>query len=131
MADSIGSFTFLSLDGPVEGPSEQLVVVARAGVDGVAVWQSGRRGREFVLRSAKDFATQAAAATEFEGYQALQGGNPVAMEWKGLTLSASHRLLVERVERLQQEPIVGGIGGVASPRVLLICLWTCRLVEVD
>lgn len=61
-------FNFHKLDMP-QMNSRKLNYVARTGVDGYAVWQSGYRGEPFTVTSCADFESLEDASTEyFDGY---------------------------------------------------------------
>ena len=78
--NSIGQFEFISLAGNPVPPSEQMDgPIWRKGVDGNAVWKTGKRGDKFTLRSKVDMVDLDEARKKFHEYTALQDDDPVVL----------------------------------------------------
>jgi hypothetical protein len=92
--NSIGVFTFLSLEGSVEALKQELELVRRPGVEGVGLWKTGVRGRPFRLRSKANPASKAAARSLFRLYCNLIGADPVRLVWSDIRLEATERFRV-------------------------------------
>ncbi len=113
--DSIGPYTFIRLDGNPEPPRSGVEVVARAGVNGVGVYYTGRRGAPFTMRSTADFASLEAARTEFTQYQTLVDQDPVDMVWTGLNVGGNENCRYQVLAVRQVSLIaVRGLGGRAG-----------------
>jgi hypothetical protein len=119
MTNSIGEFTFLTLNGNPEPPKEECLVLSRPGVDGVAVWKTGQRGGKFTLRSAVDAADLTAARAQYAQYVASIGGDPVAVVWCDLALQTiegeAFDVIVLDVRPVSIRKILGGVGGLHTP----------------
>ena len=127
MADSIGSETFITLEGsPPDDPSVQLQVITRPGVDGVSFRKLGTQPKPFVLKSYEDFSTQENARDAFKEYKALKGDSTVELVWH--SVSEDYKV---KVLEVMQESITAAnklLGGVnvadGSDGFVLIATWT-------
>jgi hypothetical protein len=122
MATTLGEFEFISLTGPPMGLKRQLEVEARAGVDGHALWDVGKRGAPFNALSVVDLATLAAGKAEFRKYEELVGAAPVSVKWSDLA-EEDFKIEVLDVRLVQLKKLVLGRGGVNNGQVLLRAEW--------
>jgi len=133
MSNSIGSFQFLSLRGSVERPSQQLDrPIARAGVDGIGLWQTGVRGRPFQLRSMVDAPGIENARMFFAAYRLLIGGDLQILVQDGHNFFVAEGFKAEvlDVRLIELKKILNAVGGAFSPSsAKLVCNWT--LIAVD
>lgn len=114
--DSIGQYEFLALHGNPEGPREMLEVLSRAGVDGLAFWRTGVRGRPFTLRSSVDLVSLAEAHYCFSLYQQLVGENIVPLVWGGIAFTGyGWQVKVLDVRLVSARAVIGVVGGMSPP----------------
>lgn len=71
MPDRIGPFTFIRLSDPPQRVQAQWEIAARAGVPGVALWDTEERGEPFELESLAVALTYAGARALFLSYLSL------------------------------------------------------------
>jgi hypothetical protein len=124
--NSIGEFTFISLDGNPETIHNEVQLLIRPGVDGVALWLRGSRGRPFQLRSFVDATDFEAARGLFASYCELIGADPVALVWADLDMSTSENFTVAvlNVQLVRVAPLMVSAGGLNSPSEASIeCVW--------
>jgi hypothetical protein len=131
MTHSIGAFTFVTLAGDPSPLKQQTLVLARPGVDGVAVWLLGTRGEKFTLRSAVDAGSFSDARGLFTQYKALIGGDPVKLVWNGLKMEdETFAVIVLDVRPVSIRRILGGVGGLNAPsQGWCECDWDLVAVE--
>ncbi|HEY4760950.1 MAG TPA: hypothetical protein VIH42_10260 [Thermoguttaceae bacterium] len=116
MLYKIGNFRFLALQGNPDVFKEQLEVIMRPGVDGLAIWQTGSRGRPFTLRSVVDAVDIFHARNLFYEYAQLIGADPVIMIWSDMsTLNDDCKVAVLDVRAAVIRSILGGVGGLNPP----------------
>jgi hypothetical protein len=133
MTNSIGTFTFLKLDGNPEPLKEECIVLSRPGVEGVAVWKTGRRGVKLTLRSSVDAADLDAARALVPAYQALIGADAVELVWCDIELAdvESFQVIVLDVRPVEVKAIIGGVGGLNSPSGgWCVCDWDVVAVPI-
>jgi len=124
MINSIGSFQFISLLGPVAVPTGQIVLLpVRMGVDGRGLKRTGVRGVPFRLRSAVDQPSLAAAHVTLAAYLAMIGAAPVELVQDYFTYS-TFKVAVLDVQQPRITPNAGSSGGLYPPSwAKLVCLW--------
>lgn len=116
MTCSIGTFTFLALDGHPVPPRDECVVLTRPGVEGAAVWRSGARGTRFTLRSFVDAKDLEAARGLYAGYLAAIGGDPLELTWYDLkSTDEGYKVVVLDCRPAEIKAIIGGVGGLNPP----------------
>jgi hypothetical protein len=116
MQDQIESFWVLSFQGTPVGPQEFLEVLARPGVDGLAFWKTGIRGKPFTLRSKVDLVDLEQAVIVFSLYQQLVGADPVGLTWGGIQFGGyGYAFKVLDVRCLRAAAIAGCVGGLSPP----------------
>jgi len=132
MANSIGSFEFLTLSGNHEPLKQECVVMSRPGVNGVAVWLTGGRGAKLTLRSAVDAADLEAARDLYVAYTGLIGADPVALVWCNLyAADENFNVIVLDVRPVSIKAIMGGVGGLNPPSLgWCECDWDVIAVPV-
>lgn len=125
----IGEFDFVTLHGSPERLREQILVMARPGVEGVALWKTNQRGIDFTLRSFVDVESFAEADALFEDYLDSIGEDPVGLEWSGVEQAArGFNVCVLEVNRVRQSEVLIDTGGLlaSSPgggKAFLECDW--------
>lgn len=129
--NQIGSYIFDVIDGPFLAIQEEMVTFERPGVDGIAVWGTGLRSREFHATTEVACLNLVDARTLYLGYRGLCR-TFVDVIWRGMAMTdAANKYLVKHVVPVSQEPHILGIGGVRySPSyAYLKCEWTLQLVN--
>jgi len=129
--NSIGPHQFLALHGDPEPLQQQVEVISRPGVEGVALWKRGRRGIQFGLRSVRDCEDLADAMKTLQRYRQQIDEDPVPLTWNALDMTRQKYLVaVLRVRALGSRgrggvrKILAGVGGFhAAPGALLECEW--------
>ena len=122
----------MSLDGEVDAPREQVELLTRPGVPGIAILRQGRRGRPFQLRSFVDAPDLATARNYYVQYAALIGEAPVEIVKAGLSLSGeAFYVQVLDVRPLLIAPLLMAVGGLNPPSAASIeCQWDLVGVEL-
>lgn len=121
----LGNEAFVTLDGEVRVPSEQLEIVDRPGVDGLGFWRTGVRGMPFELVSGVDVQHLGAGQQKRLAYAALIGSNPLSLvqydvHWDQVEL----RFVVLDVETQIRE-IAALVGGFSqASRAWVRARWT-------
>ena len=130
--NQIERFTFISLEGDPLAISQETVVKSRPGVDNVAIWRTGSRGREFTLRSAVDGFSMVYARNLYYLYRGIIG-TAVDAIWNGMALTnADTKLIVLDVKPARGRcfAMLGGVGGESPPSMGWIeCDW--KLITQD
>jgi hypothetical protein len=131
--NKIGDFEFITLQGPPPDTLHEAVeVVARRGVDGVALWKSGSRGNPFSWTAGVDIDNFTQAMRQMEEYRELEGADPVKVVFNDHDLSTEEELkfAVLRVSRRMVKKITSASGGLsASAGAWLETEWT--LIPID
>ena len=122
---SIGNFNFIKLSGNPEAIKMTIEVVERKGIDGFEAWNTGFRGREFVLESFVDQATQTKAQELMSTYTRAVGTTQ-RLTWEG---SFFGNVLVLNVSQLAAQRLASSTGGIAGGGALLRASWTLRTVS--
>lgn len=133
-AYQIGEFEFLSLTFP-ELFKERPIVMDRPGVEGSAVWLTGRRGKPFTVRSTTDCQDLTDATLLLREYRDSIGGDPIDAGWNGLSITNDEEKLI--VVDVRPVPgrifrMAGATPGLRPPSLAwLECDWDLLLVKVE
>lgn len=92
-AYQLGDFEFLSLDFPGLF-KERPLVLDRPGVEGSAVWLTGKRGKLFTVRSTVDCRDLTDATMLLTEYRDSIGGDPVDMVWDNQAVTTEETKIV-------------------------------------
>ena len=115
---AIGGQTFREMMGGIQPASAQFELMGRPGVDGVALRQRERRGREFTQRTITGLAGANNADTQMATYQGLKGSTVSVTDVHGNTYS---NMIVLDVELVGVRAVLLDTLGDAA---LMICVWT-------
>lgn len=122
LTNSIGTETFLDLQGNLKPRSEDLQVLARPGVNDVRIRTAGVRGQPVRVRSIKYVASHTAAASKLDDYIALKDGAEYAVTQNSVSMGYYKVLDVSQVS---ERAILNAVGGEAgSEQSEQICEWT-------
>jgi len=121
----IHNFHFVTLNDIPGTLREEVLVLARAGVDGQAIWKTGLRGNVFTLRSAVDAPSFADARLYLTQYQELIGADPVDLVWGGLVMTGEQiKVAVKSVRPTRLISLANSVGGINPPSYGWIeCEW--------
>ncbi len=124
--DSIGPYKFIALHGSPQPAMQQLTLLCRPGVDGVAIWLAENRGVEFTLHSVVDCADIQDAEDTLYNYTQLLPADPQSLVWAGVSYDSYGFFKVMRVTNPKVTPILGSAGGVYNddPGAKLEADWT-------
>jgi hypothetical protein len=124
--NSIGPFRFLQILGTPKVPTPDVEVVARAGVNDVALWFTGTRGKPFELRTFVDAPDLDSAYDLYDSYLTLIGSPPVAIVYRQIPIAAAGALFsVLHVEPLEIRAVANFMGGLnVNPQAVCRCSWT-------
>jgi len=130
--NQIGPFYFLSLSGQIEGLKAELEVLARPGVAGVGLWNTGRRGRPYTVRSEVDAQDEGQARDMYGAYTQLIGADPVPIVWLNLALGYEGYLVaVLDVRLLDIRRLGGATPGLNPPSAgFIACEWDLIAIPV-
>lgn len=93
MPDRIGNFTFISLSRPPLRTGRDWDVIARSGVDGVAIWSTGDRGEPFTVESLAVAVTFAFGRTFLPNYKTLELLGPVDVQFGTVEQGQLYKIL--------------------------------------
>jgi len=128
---SIGGNNMLDLTGAVVPATGQTVEdITRAGVDGTAYRQIGKRGPPFTMTSLVDVQTTAAAATLDGTYKALQGTLVTVVDCVGNSWSNVAVLDVSPIRIQAVTCATAGKSG-ANPGCLVSATWTLQCTNTS
>lgn len=122
----IGEFLFLSLDGVPPCRKDELAVIVRPGVDGLAFLKTGKRGQQFTLRSRADYASREDAMVKRVEYAALVGAGKQALVWGDYPLDSENgaQVMVLDVRPIMAGELLVSSGGLNPPSLgYLECDW--------
>lgn len=126
MINRIGDFNFLQFVGGPEFPSGDIEIVARPGVDGVALWFTGVRGKPFSIVSLVDAPDLIGAYDLYEQYNRIVGAGVQNMVWRNVGLVGYGIvfavLMVRPLQIRQVAKFVGGFNN--NPTAICRCEWT-------
>ena len=128
---SIGSFDFNILRGPIGAWGNDVEQIDRAGVDEFALRNLGQRGKQFVLESVRDVLTVAAGFDLLLSYQSLIGASPVVLIKDSYNFTASNGLdvavlAVGLISVVGIDNVVNPIE--TDPQAVLRARWSLRFV---
>jgi hypothetical protein len=92
LTNSIGAFTFISLEGEYDWEEQQITIDSRPGVEGMEFTLLGVKGQPFVLISLVDVNSLSDGKSLIEDYKNLVAGNPVTV-WKNGVVYVSAKVL--------------------------------------
>lgn len=110
--NSIGSFTFWQMSGPPKGAAQRSEIVSRAGIDGVAIWQTGRRGRPFTVQTLVFATSFELADTLAASYEAIQNVGTHNVFWASTPLRV--QVVVLSVDVQVGRRAVQAVGGLTD-----------------
>lgn len=130
MADSIGSFSFVSMSMVPLGSKQTTEIEVRSGVNGHYLWLTGTRGEPCQVETYVDVATIALAEDKMNDYEGIIG-TVVAVIYASQTRPKNY--FVMNVQPLPGFPRktslgVGGTLGTTSAAILG-AIWTLVAVE--
>jgi hypothetical protein len=127
----IGTFTFISLMGQPLNLAEEVEVITRKGVDGIAASRTGTRGKQFTLRSSVDAPNKQQAREYVEQYRALIGADPVGLVWSDLDMAIEEfYVLVLDVRPVEVTRLLSATTGLNPPSLGWVeCDWD--LIAID
>ncbi len=117
-SNSIGQYEFLVLDGFPYPPTEQIAKpTIRPGVDGMALWRTGKRGKPFTMRSKVDQTTMQVARSLFQDYGFfLPGANAVSLVQNDIHYDTEGwKVIVLDVKLVALYATAISIGGINAP----------------
>jgi hypothetical protein len=131
--DQIGEFQFVSMSRMPEIVRQSLAVVARPGVDGVAVWKTGERGKPFTIRTLVDCFNVLDGLDTWRSYRDLIGEPPQTAVWADLNFDVSNlRFFVLDVRLAANRRILASDGGLLeNAGAILECDWDLLPVAWD
>jgi len=119
--NAIGQFEFIRLDGALEMPLEEYAVESRAGIDGYAIYETGKRGVPMRVVSLVDCPNWSYAQMLYESYT-TQIGN-IVMAWQNYVTPSITVYFIQRVNLLSIQNNLFGIGGLVGGATVLRCGW--------
>lgn len=135
---SIGSHTFLSLEGNLGLYQDQIEILNLAYKDGSALRSMGQRSEPFVLTSCVDLENEVLAYEKADAYKLLVSAGNQVLVWRSVNLSTAASLTnkwkvnvikVSSPRVIKAYNIVGGLNRTAGQNgVMLYCDWTLQLV---
>ena len=125
----IGEHKFLRIEGALEALKTQTETQQRRGVDGVSIWDTGKRGVPIRLRAQVDVDDRNAGQEELEKYTRLIGKNPVNITWNDFPFEGQNVkfaiLNVTRASRGGNVNIKTAVGGLSdNAGALVTSIWT-------
>lgn len=119
--DAIGPFTFIRLSRPPERVGAQWAIAARAGVAGVAIWNTGSRGVPFTVDSEAVALHFVQGRTFLQNYKLLEYAGPVSVYFGTEEPAQQYKVL-------QVQPIGHGVKAVVRAHVANDSTWYRALV---
>lgn len=131
---TIGTHSFLSLDGEPGLLKTVVEVMTLPYYDGEAVRSMGIHSEPFTMTSCVDLADYVAAENKLYEYAALIGQSPVQFEWRSVSFSALALVQVLDVRASKKIPAGSLVGGLnlsnGSDGCMLYADWLLRLVPL-
>ena len=121
MANFIGPYPFLRIEGNLAVPLQQHAIEVRAGVDGESVWATGERADPVRLLTIVDMPSEAFAWVLYRQYANLIRSS-VRIERNGVWWPDVNYLVL-RVEKVEVRNHLAAVGGIYGGYSLLICTW--------
>lgn len=133
MLNSIGQFVFLMLSPAPEIIRRELAVIARQGVDGIALMRTGIRGRPFTVRTGVDAENAIDAQAALANYQGLIGADPVNVVYAGLDYAAYGCVYAVRdIRPFPVKGMLGAAGGLFPPSFAWVeAEWTLIPISLE
>jgi hypothetical protein len=125
----IGIFDFRALYGSPEAVKQQIDVLSRPGVAGVALWKQAARGVKFTLKSVAGFATRAEGRSFYVRYCELIGADPQNLTWADLDLLGGESIRVAVVD-VRFDRCVAVLNDTAAAGALLECEWDLIAIAI-
>lgn len=131
LRNSIDDFQFISLEGAVDMPGQQIVVDSRPGTRGMEFTLLGVKGQPFVMVSLVDMDSIFDADLQLAAYKGLIESDPVNV-WKNGVALIGFRVKVLNVTKMRVDKINTAVGNKLSPLsgALLECRWDLIAVPV-
>jgi hypothetical protein len=122
LTNSIGAFSFISLEGEYDWEEQQIAIDSRPGVEGMEFTLLGVKGQPFAMISLVDVNSLADGKSLIEDYKDLVAGNPVSV-WKNGEVYVSAKVL--KVTPLRLAKIQTAVGNKRSSiaGAILECRW--------
>lgn len=125
MSFSIGDFDFVSLTPMLADSHQRIAIEARPGIDGFALWQTGKRGEPQQLMSFRDAPNLSVAQQLYRAYLTLIGGEAVQLRFAGITAAQKVDVLDVRPAPEGVKRILAGFGGLEGTSfAICTCVWT-------
>jgi len=121
MANLIGNFGFIRIDGELQLPRQRHSLETRAGVDGTAVWKTGTRADPQRLVTVVDTLNEGAATLLYRMY-VDETSRLVRIEVNGVSWTYVDYLILN-VEKLRIRNHLAAVGGLFGGYTLLTCAW--------
>lgn len=121
MANLIGNFAFIRIDGELQLPRQRHALETRAGVDGTAVWKTGTRADPQRLVTVVDQLSEGQATLTYRNY-VEEIDQFVRIEINGVSWSYVDYLILN-VEKLRIRNHLAAVGGLYGGYTLLMCGW--------
>jgi hypothetical protein len=122
LIQSIGAFSFISLQGEYDWEQQRIAIDDRPGVEGMEFTLLGVKGQPFVMVSLVDVDSFAAGKQLIEDYKDLVAGNPVTV-WKNSEVYVSAKVLNVTPLRLAKIQSAAGNKRSTSAGAILECRW--------
>ena len=129
MANLIGPYAFLRIEGKLEIPRRTHIIEARAGVDGVSIWDTGLRSDPERLITVVDTPNELLAYQQYLVYLDLQQ-SIVAIERNGVVWPNVDYLILD-VRKTKVQNHIAAVGGFQSGTSLLYCAWDVQAIPKD
>lgn len=134
LVNSIGSYTFLALEGPIELIQTPVQLIERPNVAGVDTRIFAAKGRPFELVSISSHATETAAYTAFNTFVALKAAGLQTLTRAGIDYSLTpyfQKVKVIDVACRATETMNALTGNITTnDKVLLTCSWVLVMEDV-
>lgn len=128
----IGPQPFVSLEGEVVIPGEQMEIEIRPGVPGVGLWRMGERGEPFELHSKEDVFNWPLAKIREREYQDLRGQGPWSLVHYNFFYDQLSLLFVVLNVRSRSRAIAYMHGGFNPASGCLVeATWTLVAIQVQ
>lgn len=137
MSNSIGNLSFDNLLGTIDLPQMRREAETKSGANGVAVFQTGRRGNAFELVGDYAFSTYADARTAENNWRNTFTATPVDISIGGVNFTGTNiKFVVLEITNSEIMPMPyyhcprANVKTVVSPAFVLRCTFRLQPVEV-
>lgn len=128
MMPSIGAYSFVTFRGSINPLAEEIEIITRPGVDGVAAKQMGKRAQAATILTEVDVLDAAALTTLVAGYRAIRGSLVTVVDGAGRTHT---NILVADVRHVRTQGITAHAGGLVADSTLLVgAEWVLQATEI-